>query len=553
MEGYRLRSKHGETLDGQLPLQTDGVEAQETSSVSPTLTYTGKAAAGAVSIASVALKPIIEDLGSRVASYWDNEQNKVYSAFADGNVKKEDSWITSVTETATAAAITIYDPNKNLEEMFESVTGTVKRFVVKVYDTTGGTLYGWVRGVSVASNLYTFEIMNNRLSETQSWVGTLGSFDNTSLEKVEIYFYNSSVAFGTGTCFTEEVKCPKEYSKNRELQLKYAETLSNGQYFWDYWRGEAIGVKADATASETVTYNVWSSTAGGSVGPASNVNIDKLGAETLGDHATAVIDHGIQPLYEAKDYDGAALPNAVTEGQAVRPASTLSGVTFTFQVNEDGSVAIVPVAHDSVDSGAPLKIGGKASTSEPTAVATGDRVDGWFDEYGRFHVRDMAYDTSSGANKAYVTNPDSGNVVDGFIDVDSTNLAASLQYFPSATGIANPFPTSTLTLTGKYIDAHAGDTTLTFWGSNDEDTSTGWVQIQGQIQGLTGTCTGTVASVAGTALVIGSVTSSIVTSIAQTMTFTIDFNGFAYRYFRVGVTPFDASNTCEIKGRIAKS
>lgn len=275
--GYRLRSAHGDTIDPRQPLPVDTVEAQETSSVAPTLTYNGKAAAGAISIASVALKPIIENLGSRVGSYWGDIQNKVYSAYADKNPKKTTSWLLSVTETATAAAITIYDPNKNLEEMFESLTGTVKRFVVKVYDKSGGTLYGWVMGVSVSSNVYTFSIMNNRLTETQSWVGTLGDFDNTSLEKVEIYFYNSSVAFGTGTCFTEEVGCPKEYSKNRELQLTYAETLANGQYFIDYMRGELIGVKADATASEVVTYNVWSSTVGGSSGPATNVDIDKVG------------------------------------------------------------------------------------------------------------------------------------------------------------------------------------------------------------------------------------------------------------------------------------
>lgn len=273
MEGYRLRSKHGETIDGQLPLQTDSVEAQETVSVTPTLTYNGKAAAGAVSVSSVALKPIIESLGSRVASYWGKEQNLVYSALADGNPKKGASWLLTVTETATAAAITIYDPNKNLEEMFESVTGTVKRFVVKVYDKRGGTLYGWVRGVSVASDVYTFEIMNNRLTETQSWIGTLASFDNTSLDKVEIYFYNSSISFGTGTTFTEEVDCPKEYSKNRELQLRFAETLANGQYFVDYWRGELIGVKANSTASEVLTYNVWSSTVGGNSGPSSNVAV----------------------------------------------------------------------------------------------------------------------------------------------------------------------------------------------------------------------------------------------------------------------------------------
>lgn len=40
------------------------------------------------------------------------------------------------------------------------------------------------------------------------------------------------------------------------------------------------------------------------------------------------------------------------------------------------------VAHNEVDSGNPVKVGGKASSSAPTAVATGDRVDQWFGVHG---------------------------------------------------------------------------------------------------------------------------------------------------------------------------
>lgn len=45
------------------------------------------------------------------------------------------------------------------------------------------------------------------------------------------------------------------------------------------------------------------------------------------------------------------------------------------------------VAHDSADSGNPVKIGGKARTTNPTAVANGDRVDASFDDIGRQMVR----------------------------------------------------------------------------------------------------------------------------------------------------------------------
>lgn len=61
-------------------------------------------------------------------------------------------------------------------------------------------------------------------------------------------------------------------------------------------------------------------------------------------------------------------------------------------VLETGLLAVEATAtgggtpHDSVDSGNPLKIGGKASTTIPTAVAEGDRVNAWFSPNGAQNV-----------------------------------------------------------------------------------------------------------------------------------------------------------------------
>lgn len=44
------------------------------------------------------------------------------------------------------------------------------------------------------------------------------------------------------------------------------------------------------------------------------------------------------------------------------------------------------VAHDEVDAGSPIKMGGRAQDSERTAVADADRVDAWFDTKGRLIV-----------------------------------------------------------------------------------------------------------------------------------------------------------------------
>lgn len=50
----------------------------------------------------------------------------------------------------------------------------------------------------------------------------------------------------------------------------------------------------------------------------------------------------------------------------------------------DGGVTVEgDTAHDAADTGDPVKIGGRARTAHPTAVANNDRVDGYFDEMGR--------------------------------------------------------------------------------------------------------------------------------------------------------------------------
>jgi hypothetical protein len=52
------------------------------------------------------------------------------------------------------------------------------------------------------------------------------------------------------------------------------------------------------------------------------------------------------------------------------------------------------IAHDGVDSGDPVKIGGVARTANPTAVADADRVNASYDDLGRqvmtpYQVRDL--------------------------------------------------------------------------------------------------------------------------------------------------------------------
>ncbi len=89
-----------------------------------------------------------------------------------------------------------------------------------------------------------------------------------------------------------------------------------------------------------------------------------------------------------------SLPTAVANNDRVNMTCTttggqvMAGVNGTTPVNitanGSGTLSVQGgTVHDAVDAGNPLKIGGRASTDEPTAVAIGDRVNAWFDTFGR--------------------------------------------------------------------------------------------------------------------------------------------------------------------------
>jgi len=402
MENTKLRNQYGETIDPTQPLPVDTVEAQQVVSKSETLTYNGKAAAGAITINSTGLKAISSIEGDQVGSFWGLDKNRVYTAYSAGSTKATDFWVTSLTETAGSAAVVIYDPNKDLEEMFESVTGTVKRFVLKATDTTGATLYGWIFGVADSSDSYTIDIVDNRLTETQDWVGTLGSFDNTSIEKIEIFHYNSSLVFGTGTTLTEEVMCPVEYSKNWAKQLEYAEGLSDGQYFVDYMRGRIIGVKADATASETITYNIWSALASGGTTIASNVNLDQVGgtAITLGQKAMA-----------------ASLPVVLPSDQ------TIGGADL------DDSAFVAGTDQGQVVMGYYNAAGDAVNDLDKGAIA--------MTQYRHAMVRDDAYDSLTQSNKSAEVNPLSSQYVGETLIDDTLTASSSDELYFDMSGFKN--------------------------------------------------------------------------------------------------------------------
>ncbi|MGV3720084.1 MAG: hypothetical protein ACO1SX_04160 [Actinomycetota bacterium] len=82
------------------------------------------------------------------------------------------------------------------------------------------------------------------------------------------------------------------------------------------------------------------------------------------------------------------------------------------------------VEHDGVDGGAPLKIGGRAAASAPSAVSAGDRVNAYFDTVGRQVVK---VDAPAGSVLAST----------GDVHAPSANTAAVVTYAAAGAGVAN--------------------------------------------------------------------------------------------------------------------
>lgn len=74
-------------------------------------------------------------------------------------------------------------------------------------------------------------------------------------------------------------------------------------------------------------------------------------------------------------------------------ATSDAGITYLYtKVFNDADAPLVingDIIHDQIDAGSPIKIGGYAKATAPTAVsADGDRVNAWFDLNGRLQIGD---------------------------------------------------------------------------------------------------------------------------------------------------------------------
>jgi len=642
-----LTDHQGGEIKPQNPLPVadfDSASERETISAESVTFITG--AAGFTSSVALDKKPIANLVGNKTGSFWRRPENLLLAS-------SERTRVTAVTETATAADVTIESPDYDLEELFESPAATLKAVIV-LTDPSGGELYGWIGAIAESTATYTIDIYSEAAMAAQTWVGTLGSFAWVAGTRFEIYSNESSFAWVTGTVLTEEIEFPENGSV-----IGFLDGLTAGQYGIDYGRGTVHYKKATTGTGDTCNYNIIKSynsvslegdldsldvegpdahdaaitgnpvlqgseaanfdgsalpnavgaegdavrnkaslsgvpytmlvsedgagtpmvthdtaiaaATGGDVGLMTMIEAADMDGSALpnavnaeGDavrakaslsgvpftmlvsedgSSTPVIDHdtaigtglGVATLMmgaEAKNFDGSALPNSVSEGDAVRPAASMNGVGFSMLVNEDGSATPV-VAEDAAIAAA---VGGsvglmtmtESRTGQKTAMsASGDATRPVSDEYGQAVGSAFVWSTrKDGVTEA---NPISTHYLNQSL-VDTTNVSAATHYYPSATG-GSMDGYKDMSLTGKFIDAD-GTLTLTLEVTNDEDrlfTDTASVYFYDDELNAT-VATKTVTN--GTEL------------------FELSVNNCNFRYYRWVVVASGATNTVILKNRL---
>jgi hypothetical protein len=128
--------------------------------------------------------------------------------------------------------------------------------------------------------------------------------------------------------------------------------------------------------------------ASGNITAATDTSYAEDSAHTTGSKGTFILAVRNDSNTDFNATDGDYTPIAVTGAGAVKihdggNSITVDGTVAATQSGTWNVVAAGDVAHDTADSGNPVKIGFQAETTLPTAVANGDRTNGTADQFGR--------------------------------------------------------------------------------------------------------------------------------------------------------------------------
>jgi hypothetical protein len=182
------------------------------------------------------------------------------------------------------------------------------------------------------------------------------------------------------------------------------------------------------------------------------------------------------PLTDAQ-LRAVAVPVSGAFFQATQPVSLAAAVDVSDRAARILGQIVGTIAHDAVDSGNPLKMGGRARSTLITAVAQDDRVDAIFDLFGRQQVvlcRTKllgAYKFESGrltilaaahaatAGFFWLINPVGSGVTAVIKKLLATSLPTAVTAFPSAPRVTVERVTFTGTASGAQITPGKRDST----------------------------------------------------------------------------------------------
>lgn len=279
-----------------------------------------KDAAGSTVVFDLTRGPILEMSGGRIGSFWGSPHNLQYKAT-----------VQAVVETNGAAAFNVYDSGKDLEKIFES--STKGRYIAKLTDGASHELYGWIGGVAVASDVYTFSIYSGVGLGTQNWFqGGSTAFSHASYgSKVEIYKYATSLTFGSSDTFTEEVPfhAPDDPRSAGETEFRFLAGLTNGQYGIDYKNQRFMGRKANTDDTETLTYTTFAG-----ADDLQDVNIRSVSTAALTNVGDEIVSTQLVAANTSRK--GLYIRNDSTSPMNIAFGSAASATNFTLRLAAQG-------------------------------------------------------------------------------------------------------------------------------------------------------------------------------------------------------------------------
>lgn len=310
---------------------------------------------------------------------------------------------------------------------------------------------------------------------------------------------DTSITWTTGTVLTTEVEWKFKGHHSLDNDTDRLATLANGYYMVDYENGYILGKNAitTSTATDTIAYKIRLRTvtisSGGSTGATDvegvtaknapvtekpvmlGMEFEALGAITT-DGGTAgdkvpwkSAATGI-PYVTLADAAGAADLGASINTLLGTIDADTGAIKLAVEIMDDwdnaasdGASVSGDTAHDAVDAGEPVKIGGRARTSQIAAVANNDRTDAIFNAHGEKVM--AGYDWASGTIRTTEADPISDHHVEETL-INATNITTNTTtyaYF-DMDGFKN------FSLQGETSGAAPTDVlTVTVEGTNQDD------------------------------------------------------------------------------------